>query len=308
MGGVVNAITNVAKKAVDTVVDIGKKTIDAVTDVGEKIVDASKKIAEVMKDSVNLVIDTTLAPFKIVYDTIIKGESFNKSIASNLQTIGKDLGNFYDSFIDDILGIDDNKFLGIKGVIFSQLGMLVKDFTHDHATETVAIGVIVAAIVASFFFPPAGELAATISMAMFDLGVTASITALNAIYFISYGIYLLGSSMLISGIISGAVLAMYPSLLDNILFFEQNQELLRIAALSAIMSGSIFDRLAGGVIYDSQYAGGVYYDAGTCANPTISVGGEFYLSPQAINLQFGYQDTTLKNLAGDENFTVIKPT
>jgi hypothetical protein len=114
--------------------------------------------------------------------------------------------------------------------------------------------------------------------------------------------------MLISGIISGAVLAMYPSLLDNILFFEQNQELLRIAALSAIMSGSIFDRLAGGVIYDSQYAGGVYYDAGTCANPTISVGGEFYLSPQAINLQFGYQDTTLKNLAGDENFTVIKPT
>ena len=72
------------------------------------------------------------------------------------------------------------------------------------------------------------------------------------------------------------------------------------------MSGSIFDRLAGGVMYDSQFAGGVYYDASTCANLNISVGGEFALTPHAINTQFGYQDSTLKNLAGDENFSVLK--
>lgn len=305
MGGVVKAISNAAESVVDTVVDVGKKAVDVTVDLADKIVKAADKTIEVMKDTANLVIDTTLAPFKITYDTIIKGESFNKSVASNLQTIGKDLGNFYDSFIDDVLGIDDNHFLGIKGGIFSTLGMLVKDFTHDHATETVAIGVIVALIVVGFLFPPADEVAASIAMFVFDAGVS-SITALNAVYFLSYGAYLLGSSLLISGLIDGAVLAMYPNLLDNMYFFEQSQELLRITALTAILSGSIFDRLAGGVMYDSQYAGGVYYDAGTCANPTISVGGEFILTPHAINTQFGYQDSTLKNLAGDENFSILK--
>lgn len=315
MGGVVDAVVDVGKAAVDTVVDageavvdVGKKAIEVTVDAVEKTVDATKKIAEIIEDNVKLVVDAALAVPIILYDTIIKGESFTKSIANQLQEIGSDLGDVYNSLLDDTLGIDDGKFLGLEGGIFAKLGQLTKDFYHDHATQTVAIGVIVALIVASFFFPPAGEMAATISMAAFDIGLTSTITVLNTIYFLSYGAYLLGTSLLISGIIDGAVLAMYPSLLDNMFFFEQSQELLRVAALTAIMSGSIFDRFAGGVMYDSQYAGGVYYDAGTCANPTISVGGEFYLSPQAINLQFGYQDTTLKNLAGDENFTVIKPT
>lgn len=290
MGGVVDAVVDVGKAAVDTVVDAVKKTIEIAEDIGK------------------ISIDIVKAPTQIIYDTVIKGESFSGSVAKQIQEVGKDLGDVYDSLLDDTLGIDDGKFLGLEGGIFAKLGQLTKDFYYDHATQTVAIGVIVALIVASFFFPPAGEMAATISMAAFDIGLTSTITVLNTIYFLSYGAYLLGTSLLISGIIDGAVLAMYPSLLDNMFFFEQSQELLRVAALTAIMSGSIFDRFAGGVMYDSQYAGGVYYDAGTCANPTISVGGEFYLSPQAINLQFGYQDTTLKNLAGDENFTVIKPT
>lgn len=291
MGGVVDAISS----AVDTVIDAGKT-----------VVDATKKLADIIEDNLKIMVDAVIAVPIILYDTIIKGDSFNKSVANQLQTIGKDLGNIYDSLLDDTLGIDDNKFFGIEGGIFAKLGMITKDFYHDHATQTVAITIIVALIVASFFFPPAGEVAATISMAMFDAGVTASITALNTIYFLSYGAYLLGSSLLVSGIIDGAVLAMYPNLLENMLFFDQTQETLRVAALAAILSGSIFDRLAGGVMYDSQYAGGVYYDAGTCANPTISVGGEFTLTPHAINTQFGYQDSTLKDLAGSENFSILK--
>ena len=99
---------------------------------------------------------------------------------------------------------------------------------------------------------------------------------------------------------------MYPNLLNDMFLFEEGQESLRIAGLTAIMSGSIFDRLAGGVMYDSQFAGGVYYDASTCANLNISVGGEFALTPHAVRTQFGYQDMTMKNLPGDKNFTVIK--
>lgn len=301
MGGVVKAIEKVA----DVVVEGVKKTVDVVVDTADKIVDGVKKVADIAVDLTKLAIDTVIAPTIILYDTIVKGESFSKSVAKQLREIGSDLGDVYDSLLDDTLGIDDGKFLGIKGGVFSKLGMITKDFYHDHATQTVGIAVIVALIVVSIVFPPAYGVAGSVALAAFEAGITSTM-ALMTVYYATLAAISLGLSTVISGVIDGAVLAMYPSLLDNIFLFEQGQEALRIASLTAIMSGSIFDRLAGGVMYDSQYAGGVYYDGGTCANPTISVGGEFTLTPHAINTQFGYQDMTLKDLAGSENFSIIK--
>lgn len=283
MGGVVKAI----EKVVDPVVDAVKKTIEIAEDIGK------------------ISIDIVKAPTQIIYDTVIKGESFSGSVAKQIQEVGKDLGDIYNSLLDDTLGIDDGKFLGIKGVFFEKLGMLTKDFYHDHATETVGIAVIVALIVVSIIFPPAYGAAGAVALAAFEVGVTSSI-ALMTVYYATLTAISLGLSSIISGIIDGAILAMYPNLLNDIFLFEQGQESLRIAGLTAIMSGSIFDRLAGGVMYDSQFAGGVYYDASTCANLNISVGGEFALTPHAVRTQFGYQDMTMKNLPGDENFSVIK--
>lgn len=283
MGGVVKAI----EKVVDPVVDAVKKTIEIAEDIGK------------------ISIDIVKAPTQIIYDTVIKGESFSGSVAKQIQEVGKDLGDIYNSLLDDTLGIDDGKFLGIKGGFFEKLGMLTKDFYHDHATETVGIAVIVALIVVSIIFPPAYGAAGAVALAAFEVGVTSSI-ALMTVYYATLTAISLGLSSIISGIIDGAILAMYPNLLNDIFLFEQGQESLRIAGLTAIMSGSIFDRLAGGVMYDSQFAGGVYYDASTCANLNISVGGEFALTPHAVRTQFGYQDMTMKNLPGDENFSVIK--
>lgn len=283
MGGVVKAI----EKVVDPVVDAVKKTIEIAEDIGK------------------ISIDIVKAPTQIIYDTVIKGESFSGSVAKQIQEVGKDLGDIYNSLLDDTLGIDDGKFLGLKGGFFEKLGMLTKDFYHDHATETVGIAVIVALIVVSIIFPPAYGAAGAVALAAFEVGVTSSI-ALMTVYYATLTAISLGLSSIISGIIDGAILAMYPNLLNDIFLFEQGQESLRIAGLTAIMSGSIFDRLAGGVMYDSQFAGGVYYDASTCANLNISVGGEFALTPHAVRTQFGYQDMTMKNLPGDENFSVIK--
>lgn len=283
MGGVVKAI----EKVVDPVVDAVKKTIEIAEDIGK------------------ISIDIVKAPTQIIYDTVIKGESFSGSVAKQIQEVGKDLGDIYNSLLDDTLGIDDGKFLGIKGGFFEKLGMLTKDFYHDHATETVGIAVIVALIVVSIIFPPAYGAAGAVALAAFEVGVTSSI-ALMTVYYATLTAISLGLSSIISGIIDGAILAMYPNLLNDMFLFEQGQESLRIAGLTAIMSGSIFDRLAGGVMYDSQFAGGVYYDASTCANLNISVGGEFALTPHAVRTQFGYQDMTMKNLPGDENFSVIK--
>lgn len=283
MGGVVKAI----EKVVDPVVDAVKKTIEIAEDIGKISIDIAK------------------ASTQIIYDTVIKGESFSGSVAKQIQEVGKDLGDIYNSLLDDTLGIDDGKFLGIKGGFFEKLGMLTKDFYHDHATETVGIAVIVALIVVSIIFPPAYGVAGAVALAAFEVGVTSSI-ALMTVYYATLTAISLGLSSIISGIIDGAILAMYPNLLNDMFLFEQGQESLRIAGLTAIMSGSIFDRLAGGVMYDSQFAGGVYYDASTCANLNISVGGEFALTPHAVRTQFGYQDMTMKNLPGDENFSVIK--
>lgn len=283
MGGVVKAI----EKVVDPIVDVVKKTIEIAEDIGKISIDIAK------------------APTQIIYDTVIKGESFSGSVAKQIQEVGKDLGDIYNSLLDDTLGIDDGKFLGLKGGIFEKVGMLTKDFYHDHATETVGIAVIVALIVVSIIFPPAYGAAGAVALAAFEVGVTSSI-ALMTVYYATLTAISLGISSIISGIIDGAILAMYPNLLNDMFLFEQGQESLRIAGLTAIMSGSIFDRLAGGVMYDSQFAGGVYYDASTCANLNISVGGEFALTPHAVRTQFGYQDMTMKNLPGDKNFTVIK--
>lgn len=283
MGGVVKAI----EKVVDPIVDAVKKTIEIAEDIGK------------------ISIDIVKAPTQIIYDTVIKGESFSGSVAKQIQEVGKDLGDIYNSLLDDTLGIDDGKFLGLKGGFFEKLGMLTKDFYHDHATETVGIAVIVALIVVSILFPPAYGVAGAVTLAAFEVGVTSSI-ALMTVYYATLTAISLGLSSIISGIIDGAVLAMYPNLLNDMFLFEQGQESLRIAGLTAIMSGSIFDRLAGGVMYDSQFAGGVYYDASTCANLNISVGGEFALTPHAVRTQFGYQDMTMKNLPGDATFSVIK--
>lgn len=279
--------------------------VKAIEKVVDPIVDGVKKGLEILEDAGKLAIDIAKAPTQIIYDTVIKGESFSGSVAKQIQEVGKDLGDIYNSLLDDTLGIDDGKFLGIKGSFFEKLGMLTKDFFHDHATETVGIGVIVALIVVSIIFPPAYGTAGAVALAAFEAGITSSIALMTA-YYATLTSITLGISSIISGIIDGAILAMYPNLLNDMFLFEQGQESLRIAGLTAIMSGGIFDRLAGGVMYDSQFAGGVYYDASTCANLNISVGGEFALTPHTVRTQFGYQDMTMKNLPGDKNFSIIK--
>jgi hypothetical protein len=280
--------------------------VNTVKDALDMAVDAVKKVVEATVDIVELSIKTITVPTEIVWNTVVKGESFSGSIAKGIQDIAKGMGNIYDSLLDDSLGIDDNKFLGIKGGVFAKLGMLMRDFTKEHATTTVGISVIVAAIVASILFPPAYGFAGTVTLAAFEAGITSSM-ALMGVYYATLTVIALGISVIVSGIIDGAVLAMYgDSLLNSIYSFESGQEMLRIAGLAAIMDGTIYDKLAGGWMYDSQFAGGVYYDASNAANLGLSVGGEFSVSPHAARTQFGYIDSTLKDLPGDSNFSVIK--
>lgn len=297
MGGIVKAVTGAIKD-----------TVDFIGDVADKAVDAVKKTVEVATDIIDLAITTIVAPTKIIIDTVIKGESFKGSIAKQIQEMGKDLGDVYDSLLNDVLGIDDDGFLGIKGGIFSKIGQAVKDFSHDHATQTIGIGIIVAAVVVSILFPPAYGLATAVTTAAYTAGITSTF-GLMAVWYTTLAVAYLGITVLTSGLIDGSVLAMYGrSVFDNIFMYEEAKEALRLAGLASILDGTIYDRLAGGWMYDSQFAGGVYYDAGNVANLGISVGDEFKVSPHLIGLEIGFIDNTMKNLPGDTGFNVLSMT
>lgn len=234
-----------------------------------------------------------------------------KVVAPIVKVAGKLVANVYDVVGNKILGINDNGFFGIKGGIFSKMGQFFQDLLHDHVTQTIGIGIIVATLVVTIFYPPASSLTTQILGA----GATAMVEAgaasifLTGVWYATYAAISLGLSILMNGLIEGSVIAMYGNqIYGELMHYENIKETLRITNLVAILDGSIFDKMAGGWMYASQFAGDVYYDATTVGNCNISVGGEFNLTPHAVRVNFGYIDSSLKNIAGEDNFSVVSMT
>jgi len=84
--------------------------VDVVKDVVDKVGDVFDKVIDIAVDAVDLAIKTLTVTTEVVYDTVVKGESFKKSIAEGISDVSKDMGDLYDSLLDDALGIDDSKF------------------------------------------------------------------------------------------------------------------------------------------------------------------------------------------------------
>lgn len=283
--------------------------VDFVKDkVIDPVVDAGKKVIEITSDAIDLAIKTVTVTTEIVYDTVLKGESFKGSIADGINDLAKDIQDVYGSLLDDTLGIDDSKFLGFKGGFFADIGKIVNDTLNEHVTSTIGISIIVAAIVVSIFFPPAYGIATAVTTTAFSLGVTSTF-GLMATWYASLAIVSLGLTVITSGLVDGAVLAMYgKNIFGQIYKYENAKETLRLVNLASTLDGTIYDRLAGGWMYNSQFAGGVYYDASNVRNSGICVGEEFSLSPHLVRTEFGFIDNTLKNLAGDSGFNVVTMT
>lgn len=257
-----------------------------------------KAVVGVVKDAVKVV-------GKVV-DVIAKD-----IVAPAIQLAGKIAATTYDIVGNKILQINDNGFLGIKGGIFSKMGQFFQDLLHDHVTQTIGIGIIVATLVVTIFFPPAVGLTTQIlgagATAMVEAGAASMF--LTGVWYATYAAISLGLSILMNGLIEGSVIAMYGNqIYGELMHYENIKETLRITNLVAILDGSIFDKMAGGWMYASQFAGDVYYDATTVGNCNISVGGEFNLTPHAVRVNFGYIDSSLKNIAGEDNFSVVSMT
>jgi hypothetical protein len=83
------------------------------------------------------------------------------------------------------------------------------------------------------------------------------------------------------------------------------QKRLRDSYYADISTGDIFNKMAGGLIYQGIFAGGEFYDATTPANTNISVGEIFSMSSFSKSINAPYNYLLPKNQAGTIGYSVV---
>jgi len=283
--------------------------VKAVKKVSKEVERVSKKAYDITKTLVISPMHTFNKLSLSAAKVLLQGKSFKKTLAKDLQRVGKNIADIYNLVGNKWLGINDERFLGIKDKNLSRLGKVIKDVLHDDVVQTVGFTLVGAIILASYFFPPLAGLgtAAATAVTIATASITAGSVVLTlGVWYATLTIIELGMSVVFSAIVDAIAMAIYGEQIQGAIFdYEKAQENLRLTNLNDILSGSIFDKMAGGYLYASQFAGNIYYDATTPGNCNISVGGEFNLTSHCIRTNIGYIDSTLKNLAGDDGFSVV---
>jgi hypothetical protein len=278
-----------------------------------KIADSVKKVVkDVIVKPIKEVID---APIRVVYDTLVKGKSFQDSLKKETADIIKAFGNASRTIYSEILkplGVDDENFFGIGGWLGDKLGTLVKDVTYDDAYQSVGIAAIVAVTILTWGYGSSFALSAAnyMTVAAYGAGVSSSF-ALMATWYATQIVVYFGMSALLSGIIDAAVFVMLGgvAVFDLINRYNMIEEQKRVSYVSSIHDGSIFDNMAGGIVYNDIFAGGTFFDATQAPNTSCSVGELPQFGQNLIRLEFpfsNYAGEYDKNLAGDSNYSVLR--
>lgn len=162
------------------------------------------------------------------------------------------------------------------------------------------------------------------SMTIATAGLGNSITTAGLVSAIANGYTVADSLTALSGIYgstnAGAALAGYgidssggaSKIRSNIqsVINQGEQELLeaqrkRNRFYSDISNGNIFNKMAGGRLYQSQFAGDIYFDATKAPNTIFSVGEDFSLSKHALRINAPYSSFLPKNQAGSIGFDIL---
>jgi hypothetical protein len=72
-----------------------------------------------------------------------------------------------------------------------------------------------------------------------------------------------------------------------------------------IATGTIFDRFAGGVLYDIKSAGNDFFDASDINNPKVLVGENLNISKFSRRINTPYKEFSFPKLAGSDNWSVL---
>lgn len=260
MGGVVDAISNVIKN----VTEVGKDLINEVTHIA---IEATKFAIDIAKD-------------------IFKGDNpldtASEHLSDILHGISDVFKSVYTNILDPYFGIDDTKFLGMKGWVGSTLGSGTKDLLYDHAKTTVMISALIGTLVVAWAYAPmlSEYLASEVALYAHTTFAITNAAAMIAIFEGTSFIASLGISYLLSGAITGVVgsafspLAYLP-LVDSYLLKESA---LNLTNFKDTLSGLNFEKMAGGLFYNEVYSGGQLYSFSQDNSLNASVGGDFNLS------------------------------
>lgn len=84
----------------------------------------------------------------------------------------------------------------------------------------------------------------------------------------------------------------------------------KVSYVDDVFTSNIYDKMAGGILYNEVFSGGSLFSSQKVANTTFSVGEKFVLGSDVKRLNFPYHDYAGGDnkypLAGDDNFNVIK--
>lgn len=175
------------------------------------------------------------------------------SISSVVKNVWKVLG-------DDVLGIDDEKFFGIKSKQTSQLGSLLKDSFYDSTKNNTYNGILAIAISFGFtYVASAGE-----AIIKLDRKINRKInnivnkplipTNINNEYFdfvkFNFGLYSKNDNT------NSNLAQLQQEIMMLQMWYQQNEQ-----HYKRVSSGAIYDWLPGGELYNALGAGGELYDS-----------------------------------------------
>lgn len=208
----------------------------------------------------------------------------------------------------DASAFGDVSINGYSLGLFGAIGYKVAGVKAAQIAETLSLGVS--------FYTGFQAFQMGMGLASFGLkgvGLVASISGV-------YGMY---SSMVAASALYGATRTMSNTLASRGSYGDGNTDanfLIAVAEAQAeveaiassnlefytdLASGTIFDKMAGGLLYDVKLAGNSYYDASSINNPKVSVGAGLNISKHSLRINNPYKDFEFPKLAGSDNWSVL---
>jgi hypothetical protein len=266
-------------KVADAVQDVTNSVIDKVVDDALGL----ENVSEGLKSINNVIIEVFAAPGNFVDYMLWHGDNFNEAFGKSLRDIAVANQGLYTNVLDKWLGLDDSTWLGSQ----------VKDLMYDHAMDTIGTIAIVALVVVSWYL---GGLLSGVAQYVGGLAASYATAATSAaVYYAAYSVVYIGLSVGISLLYSGLLEGIFgelmtPDQLSNFIgqlsHIEKIKEQTRMQNFTDIMDGTVFEKMAGGYIYNNTYAGGDIYAYDQKDSLDASVGGQFQASSGVRLLNF----------------------
>ncbi len=328
---VVDAVTDAVTDAVDAVTDAVTDAVDDVSDffggepdnieTSETVTDTYTSTASynydtdvttvTVTDHLTGSTETTVTSMDMFGDYDI--DTYSTTVDGSLETSlhSRNVGSSYEYSYDTHYHTETNTQYGYSAELYADT---VEALGYEVDTD-IAKGIEVAATVASIAMVGLPTLQTGMALASFGFGTIGySVAALGA-YSVYDGLNNLndifgGSTSVNLSISFSGDGEMGDSTRVGSLVKIANTDIVKTLALQNmayrdVASRGIFEKMAGGIVYQGVFAGDKFFDATTAPNTNFSVGVPYSMSLHAKRIHSPYIDFEPKNQAGNNSFSVI---